>query len=340
MMTLLRFISALIVVFHSVAYAQPVEPASCQPPELRTDIRPGDGGPPTEVKVGIRMVDLTQISDVDQTLTANMALSLVWKDPRLADLKDCRIALEKIWSPKIKFLNSGRMFADMPEVANIGVDGEVHYLQRYNTTLATYHNLQDFPFDNQVFRLTVWPIENTEDEVVLKVDEIFTGYRKQLNISDWIVKSVAGEINREYGEISNKYYSRYDFLISAERIIEYYIWKVIVPLALIVAMSWAVFWISPAQFGPQIGLSATSMLTLIAFIFATTNLLPKLAYLTILDEYILTSTLLVFIALVQSLTTTYLFSQGSEKVGIALDRICRWIFPIVFAVASYLIFSK
>ena len=34
---------------------------------VRTDIRPGASGPPTRVSVGIFMVDLTEISDPNQT---------------------------------------------------------------------------------------------------------------------------------------------------------------------------------------------------------------------------------------------------------------------------------
>ncbi len=95
-------------------------------------------------------------------------------------------------------------------------------------------------------------------------------------------------------------------------------------------MTSAVFSIDPAQFGPQIGLSATSMLTLIAFIFATTNMVPKIGYFTILDHFIAGSTILVFLALIQSLTTSYLVSKGHVELATRGDRICRFAFPLVF----------
>ena len=47
---------------------------------------------------------------------------------------------------------------------------------------------------------------------------------------------------------------------------------------------------TPDHHDAQIGLSATSMLTLIAFIFATTNMVPALSYLTRLDHFIVGST--------------------------------------------------
>ena len=41
---------------------------------------------------------------------------------------------------------------------------------------------------------------------------------------------------------------------------------IIVPLILIVMMSWVVFWIDPRDFGPQMGMATASVFTLIAFL--------------------------------------------------------------------------
>ena len=166
----------------------------------------------------------------------------------------------------------------------------------------------------------------------LAVDENATGRRELLNISDWKIDRVKATVDVMYVETFDRYHSRYTFAIHADRITAYYVWKVILPLCLIVAMSWAVFWINPAQFGPQIGLSATAMLTLIAFLFATTNMLPALGYFTILDLLIGGATILVFLAMLQSLTTSSLVSNDRAQLALHLDRVSRVLFPVVFVV--------
>ncbi len=303
----------------------------CKAPNVRTDVRPNAEGPPTEVSVGVRMVDLTEINDVAQTLTGDFVVVLAWKDARLSYLEGCEISLDDIWSPGVVFLNSGRLFTSRPREVGIGPGGQVKYLQRYYGTLASYHNLRDFPFDKQNIVISLLPVEWSEKDVKLILDEKVTSRRDRLNISDWTIEDVTGVIERHYIDVFDRFHLRYDFHIVAHRITAYYIWKVILPLCLIVAMSWAVFWINPAQFGPQIGLSATSMLTLIAFIFATTNMVPKLGYFTTLDIFIIGSTILVFLALLQSLTTSYLVSIDKVKLATLGDRICRFAFPLVFA---------
>lgn len=303
----------------------------CDPPHLATDVRPNEGGPPDEVMVGMRLADLHEINDVAQTLTGDYLVAVSWVDPRLAGLEGCEIPLDDVWDPGLVFTNSGRLFTSRPMEVNIGADGHVRYVQRYFGTIASYHSLQEFPFDRQEIVVSLLPIEASADEVMLVVDEKLSGVADRLNISDWTVNSATGSVNDQFVDAYDRHHARYDLTISTQRISDYYVWKVLLPLALIVAMSWSVFWINPAHFGTQIGLSATAMLTLIAFIFATSNVVPKLGYFTILDRLINVCTIVVFLALIQSLTTTYLVAKDRVALAGRIDQICRVAFPVMFA---------
>jgi len=125
----------------------------------------------------------------------------------------------------------------------------------------------------------------------------------------------------------------------ASRSMQHYILKVILPLVLIVIMSWTVFWIDPSEGGSQIGVAVTSMLTLIAYRFAIDTQLPRLPYMTRLDAFILISTLLVFLSLIEVLLTTILDNKQQIERAKTIDRYCRVIFPVIFAVASVAIFG-
>ena len=312
----------------------------CAVPGMRTNQRPGAGGAPTEVSVGVRMVDLTDINDVSQTLTGDFAVLLRWTDPRLDGLEGCEIPLSDVWTPGLRFVNSGRLFKSQAEAVAVEPGGTAVYLQRYYGSMATYHNLRQFPFDEQTFVLSLVSLQYGEEDVQLVVDERFTGRRNVLNISAWTVTSVEGGTRRQLVEATGNTASAYDLRITAHRQRHFYVWKIIVPLCLIVFMSWTVFWVNPGQFGPQIGLSATSMLTLIAFQFATTSMVPELGYFTTLDEFITGSTIIVFLALVQSLTTSYLVSQGKEELGLRVDRLSRYVFPLGFAALILAVFFR
>ncbi len=151
---------------------------------MQIDVRPNVGGPPTVISVGLRMIDLTEINDVKQTLTGDFAVLLNWTDARLSQLQGCEISLDKVWSPSLVFVNSGRLITSRPREVTIGPSGQVRYLQRYYGALASYHNLHDFPFDEQRLVVSLFPIDSPENEVQLADDEGFTGRRDLFNISD------------------------------------------------------------------------------------------------------------------------------------------------------------
>ena len=58
----------------SVQSATTAADEPCPTPKLRTNVRPNADGPPTEVSVGVRMIDLLDIDDVNQTITVDLAI--------------------------------------------------------------------------------------------------------------------------------------------------------------------------------------------------------------------------------------------------------------------------
>ena len=117
---------------------------------------------------------------------------------------------------------------------------------------------------------------------------------------------------------------------TAKRHIDYYFWHVIVPLILIVMMSWAPFWVDPSKAGIQLGLASSTVMTLIMYRFLLASLVPKLAYLTRLDYLSLGGTILVFSAFLQVLVTSVLGDSQNRKIARKLDVWCRGLFPFVF----------
>jgi cadmium resistance protein CadD (predicted permease) len=66
-------------------------------------------------------------------------------------------------------------------------------------------------------------------------------------------------------------------------------------------------------------------------------MLPALGYFTILDLLIGGATILVFLAMLQSLTTSFLVSNDNTKLALHLDWVSRVLFPLVFVVFVILV---
>lgn len=302
----------------------------CAPPDIQTDVRPEPHDGPTKVSVGAYVIDLREINDVDQTISLDVAIRMKWTDPRLADLAGCKLLTSDVWYPMLALRNSGRIFLRWPETVSVEEGGQVSYTQRGAGTFSSFHSLERFPFDTQEITLRFFPLDWSKPKVELVADPELSGLSDVLNISDWEILGLKTEVGEAGGVGTLKTHSIFDVTVSAKRYSSFYVLKILLPISLIVTMSWMVFWIDPREFGTQLGLSATAVLTMIAFIFATTNMLPRLGYFTFLDKFIAWATVFVFAALLQSLITGFVASRGQVKAALRIDIISRVLFPLTF----------
>lgn len=69
--------------------------------------RPAVGAGPTQVSVGIWIVDITNIDSAQENFTADLAIVFHWKDARLAHTGTgvAYYALDQIWSPRVGIAN-------------------------------------------------------------------------------------------------------------------------------------------------------------------------------------------------------------------------------------------
>ena len=311
--------------------------------------RPNPNSEPTQISVDIWVVDINSIDSAQQTFMADVAVVLRWKDPRLAHTGGgvAHYALDQIWNPRVVIVNeTNAVSRRLPESAEVDAEGTVLYRQRYVGAFTQALRLESFPFDKQTFRVNLVAIRYSPDQIKFVPDQkwIDAGLRQAGGISpsitlpDWTVNK--WDIKTlGYVLVPGVEYSGYMFEFIATRNVQHYILKVILPLVLIVMMSWAVFWIDPTTSSSQISIAVTSMLTLIAYRFAIDSQLPRLPYTTRLDTFILTSTLLVFFSLIEVVVTTILDNNQQTERAKKLDRYCRVIFPAIFVIASIAIFA-
>lgn len=306
---------------------------NCTLPVMATDERPDSNGKPTKVTIGMLVADITSVDDVGQAIEGDFFVKLSWRDKRLDGLDGCRFHRTKVWFPQISLLNSHRLTTARVFAADevkIEKNGFVSYFQRYYGSISTYHQLQRFPFDRHLFKLRGTDFDYGNHELSFVVDEKFTRASNLLNVPDWKLHSVKGLVTDQFVEEFDASYSLFTLEIDLSRNSDFYIRKVLTPLVLIVMMSWVVFWVDPEKFGPQIGLSVTAMLTLIAFQFTFSTVLPKLSYFTTFDSLLLGSTVLVFFSLIEATITTRLVFRGKLDLAQRLDSISRWAFPLAF----------
>jgi len=192
--------------------------------------------------------------------------------------------------------------------------------------------LNEFPFDVQTIDLVLVAVDMIHRNYIhIKPLHDKAGYiGDSFSLPDWDI------VEHSFTTVSYKPISTVagepavSFKVMVKRKLGYYWLHIILPLIFIVIMSMTIFWIPPRQQGVQVGISTTSMLTLIAYKFAISGSIPSVSYLTQLDIFILVSTVLVFFALIHSIVTAQMVDKGMEKLALRMDWINRFLFPAAF----------
>ena len=247
-----------------------------------------------------------------------------------------------VWTPRLVIVNQQMAWPAFPGAVEISPDGEVVLRQKVWGRFSQPLDLRDFPLDKQTLSIHIAAAGLLEREVKmvpLEEGNDISGIAGTFSIPDFEVVSwkagTAPYVPTE-GDVGT---AGFEMQIEVRRRVPYFVTKVILPLCLIVIMSWVPRWIDPEQIGTNIGISATSFLTLVAYLFAINLLLPPVSYITRIDRFILLSTLMVFGSLMQTVATT---SLVRKQKGILAERIDWWsrvIYPIILVIVLGISFA-
>jgi hypothetical protein len=316
----LALVIAFVMLVATVASAQDADLVSSRPP--------GEG--PARVEVAFYIIDLMKVIDADEAFEADVFLLARWKDSRLIGEGVRRVPLGSVWAPDILIFNRRDTSRDLPEIVTIQPDGTVVYRQRITGTFASRLDLRRFPLDFQVLQIRLVAYGTNTSEVVLVEHPDFGIVRNSdLAISSWKVGPSMIESGGFEAIPGAPSLPMLTVSMEIERETGYYIVQLLVPLLLIVGMSWVVFLIHPKFIPPRVGTCVTTVLTLIAYRFMIDGFTPKLPYLTLVDHILLGATLLVAASLVTVAVSSRMVDDRLETAH-QINRIARVLHPILF----------
>ena len=310
-------------------------------PSAGEGLAPNPQPGPTQVRVKAFLVDVDDISSVQQNFTASLYLEFRWREPQLVreGPRSGTMLPSESRYPQFKIVNSQRVWDTFEGRIRVSPEGELVLRRRLWGQFSQPLDLVDFPFDRHTFEIQISAVARPERLRFIPDPEKPSGIADTLSIADWELSNFRAE-SRDYEPIPGER-KLPGFLISfeAKRRSSHYVVKVVIPLILIVAMSWVVFWIDPQEAGSQIGVAVTTMLTLIAYRFAVGSELPNIHYLTRMDEFLLGSTVLVFASLVEVVVTSSLARGDQLQRARRVDRWARWLFPLGFSLLTLYAFA-
>ena len=181
-------------------------------------------------------------------------------------------------------------------------------------------NLKNFPFDKQSLRIFLRQDQNTivEDRFLVsswtmrKAEE----FKDQNSIQGWNIIDVQMNYKVYDHTLKDGFYDGFELVFNIERKSRYYVYKIILPIILILIVCWSAVWIKPYEIESRLTITIVCLLSLIAYNFVIDADLPKLEYLTVMDYIILTS-------YVYSTIPTFLSILSHNSIGTKNKKIIR-----------------
>ena len=328
-------------------------------------------GFPKNQKEPFKLITELIVEDIDRVdgkrleFDSLYTLYVYWKDPRVAEVLKKFNAYEdtdvpawlcdyeartvwgesrKLFDPVVEFYNrkSNPDFAQgRADWVEIFSNGTVQMRVRDTATFKAKFDFKKFPFDEQIFSFLIYP-EFPASKMIFVAEPIMEEYKKNLyvvegedgiNIPEWKVTTVDYYIDR-YKE-GDYEYQGFIVEIGAERVTNYYIFKIIIPILLILSISWSVFWIDRSQIEAKVNITIVALLSLIAYNLIMDDVIPKLDYLTFMDAFIFLSYLYTGAATILCIYSFYRYKKYKRKINL-VDYYAKLIGPISYFVCIFL----
>lgn len=289
----------------------------------------GDAAPapphPVMVNVAVQIRNLANVDELKEQWQVTGTLFSTWK------------AGKTNWRPSLGFRNEVSPAAFRDVESYVTPDGKTLLLQDFNATLSTDLDLRRFPFDSEVLPLVVEPIGFDADHTILTVNRSLSSipHDRFAELSQWRLVSIGA---RPYKDTTAQHVVHgIVFDLRVRRNSASYLWKFMIPLFLLVIISWISFWLSHEIFTTkdQLATAISTLLIIVAFNFVSSNLLPRTNYITYIDAFLFVSFLFVILSIAFIVASHMLEDRfKSPENALLLRRIGGIALPVAFLISQ------
>lgn len=285
-------------------------------------VRPNAGNGVDRVKFGIRAMNFYGADLKHHTFTIDMVMSIHWNDTRavklipngLEKLSMSHDQAEKLmWMPGIVVSNRDiEKYEIVSSSVTIHRSGEINRVERANTRVMKRFDLKYYPFDTQHLNINLASSKYMLDEVLLVPDEEASGVYEDIwglyKLDDWQVrahKTFDGELTKSRGVMD----------IKVERTLSKYSQDHLLPAAIVLMISWAVFYFPFANpfIMARLALSILALLTFTNLIVKSTKELPGSAPFNFNDLFNQQIQSLMFVTIVLNVASEIAFHTFMEE---------------------------
>lgn len=297
---------------------------------------------PITINVGARLIKVLEIepaSTNNPKMTAQFKLNIEWLDERLilphSDMHSVHLfqddeatdQLNKMFDPRIGIVDGTSEF--IHRHLRIFPNGAVELREVVTVTVPADMNLLHFPFDRQIFTFRFASIYWDQHSVDISLNPLESGVQEDAAPASWVFDYSSYHVTKAKILGHSEAYYTLDFSVHAQRDPRYFLWRLIIPLFVIVILSWNVFWIYEDSSG-ALANCIIFLLTVVAFHQIANGMLPLIPYFTFIDSIVFICYGFIIIPTFQVMVTTKMERRGLSKQAYVIRKTCRWLVPTAF----------
>lgn len=308
---------------------------------------------PIKVKVAFKLFDIAKILDSEATFFFTGQLKLSWMDPRNAF--DPNVAgvdektysgdfqfneLSTSWYPQVSLLNESEHYEENAILAKIQPNGTTTVFRFINASAKNHMNLTYYPFDSQNLKLIFGAFGYDTDQIILEAEDIDM---TPAALIESTAEYTIDEFNYFSGTTeshilgSEKLSSTFVVEVNMSRKPGFVVRTVLVPLLLIVLLSFSVFWFEIKSIQDRLNVSFISLLTITAYQLVVGDFLPHVAYFTFMQGIVINSLTAISISILVSM---YMYSTVDAKPKLhSLNAACRWFLPLSYIISLVVMYA-
>ncbi len=236
------------------------------------------------------------------------------------------------WYPEVVLLNVAGLSEKSGVLFRVQPDGTSTLIQSINAVAKTRLSLRRYPFDRQQLSAVFAVLGYPNQEVVMGAMPTADSDLSQIRVPQWELQNVESRVSGVAADSldGSEVLSTFVVAIDLRRRFMFIMRLVVLPLILVVALSWSVFWMDRASIGDRMSVSFVALLTVVAYQIVLGDTLPRIAYLTVINLFLNISFIIVCATILVNLIVGEYDRSGRAEAGNRLDLRCRRIFPLAY----------
>jgi len=280
-----------------------------------------------EVKVGTYLLNIRKLDVGSGMWVVDFYVWFIWHG-------------EAINPAGFEIMNGACDFKDAPIYDTIEIEGKPYkwLAHRIIATMSNNLNFKSYPLDLQYLTIEIEDRENDIRKMKYRIVPDENNIDEQTKIQGWEIKEKFNRITThtyntsfgyEDGNDAGLVYSRYVFGITISRPRFSSILKLILPLSIILSLSFLSFALSPDKVSQRISLGISTVFTSVAFHINLTSAIPQVSYLTLADRLMISTYFMLFTSLISTIYLIRFVDNNQMEKAVMLNKRLGILIPLL-----------